>query len=227
MIDTAIAGRLSVCSRTDGSGRRSGDTASRVHHDAVLTYSVRGVRHAREMLELWAPIAEAAAYEVSTWGRVRRGEFEVASWPNKKGYHCVSLEVPGRTNPVIRYVHRLVLQAFRHQANQQLPFDLQGNHDDGVKANNALENLSWTTPSGNITHAWATGLMPRTRAKRSCCRFGHPVDQVYSQLDRSGNMRTWKRCGRCRRAAYRRARNRAASVRSLLDLCDSVDLVQP
>ena len=98
-------------------------------------------------LELWAAIAEAPPYEVSTWGRVRRGQFEVASWPNAKGYHLVSIELAtGR--PALRYVHRLVLTAFRG-TDFARPL---AHHDDAQKGNNVLENLAWATSSSNVLH---------------------------------------------------------------------------
>jgi hypothetical protein len=58
----------------------------------------------------------------------------------------VSLEVDGR--PVLRYVHRLVVLAFRGlDAGRRLV-----NHGDGVKGHNALGNLAWSTPSSNVLH---------------------------------------------------------------------------
>jgi HNH endonuclease len=86
---------------------------------------------------------------VSSCGRVRRGAFEVASWPNAKGYHLVSLELPGRDRPVLRYVHRLVLTAFRGRPAAHL----QGHHGDGAKGHNTLDNLAWVTPAGNVAFA--------------------------------------------------------------------------
>lgn len=154
------------------------------------------------MEEQWAAIGEAPGYEVSTCGRVRRGAFEVASWPNKRGYVCVNLEVHGR--PAVRYVHRLVLSAFDGPGT-----GLEANHLDGCKRNARVDNLEWTTPAENVRHAWATGLMPRTRARRLTCRFGHPRQQLYTQRDRSGTVRKYVRCARCRRAAYCRARAHA------------------
>src|SRR4051812_15682930 len=47
-------------------------------------------------LEFWAPVAEAPTYDISTCGRVRRGDQLIECWPNKKGYHLVSLEIAGR-----------------------------------------------------------------------------------------------------------------------------------
>ena len=51
-------------------------------------------------------------------------------------------------------MHRLVLIAFKGE-NKERPFC---NHIDGVKTNNALENLEWVTKSENNAHAYRTGL---------------------------------------------------------------------
>jgi hypothetical protein len=118
-------------------------------------------------LEFWTRVVEAPTSDVSTWGRVRQGDSLIESWPNNKGYHLVSLEIAGRNH--LRSVHRLVLMAFVGPGPGRL-----ANHDDGRKGNNRLRNLTWTTPSGNMQHAWATGLMPRTRVPRATCRYGHP-----------------------------------------------------
>jgi hypothetical protein len=145
-------------------------------------------------LEFWAPIAEAPTYDVSTWGRVRCGDQLIDSWPNKKGYRLVSLAIGGRD--YLRYVHRLVLMAFVGAGAGRL-----ANHGDGRKDNNCLGNLCWTTPSGNMQHAWATGLMPRTRAPRATCRYGHP--RIPTSHTDEGRAPRWH-CARCRRAAARR-----------------------
>lgn len=101
--------------------------------------------------EAWAAIADAPLYEVSSWGRVRRRNndddyFDVATWENHKGYVMVSIEIDGQ--PQLRYVHLLVLYAFAgiNRARRI------ANHLNGVKSDNALENLEWTTPSGNVIH---------------------------------------------------------------------------
>jgi hypothetical protein len=156
-------------------------------------------------LEFWAPIAEAPTYDVSTWGRVRCGDQLIDSWPNKKGYRLVSLEIGERD--YLRYVHRLVLMAFVGAGAGRL-----ANHGDGRKDNNRLHNLSWTTPSGNMQHAWATGLMPRTRARRATCRYGHARERTPHTSEEPA--RRWY-CARCRRAA---AHRRWAALAGLVPL---------
>lgn len=165
-------------------------------------------------LEYWAAIAEAPAFEVSTLGRVRKGDDAIGTWENRGGYVCVSLELTdGRS--VLRYVHRLILEAFDELPG---PTD-QANHGNGRKADNRLDNLEWTTAGGNVAHAWRTGLQPRTRRRRGTCRYGHPLTQKYTQRSR-GAMRSWFRCARCRRVLARQARDRALGFRSLLELLE-------
>jgi hypothetical protein len=146
--------------------------------------------------ERWAVVVDAPLYEVSTEGRVRRGAFDVATWENARGYLHVNLEGP-RAWPIVRAVHRLVLEAF----NPTTADDVEAHHRDGDKRNNQLVNLRWVTHAENVQHAWDSGLQPRARAKRDGCLYGHVRSQVY--VDKAGQRRV--RCARCRRAHYHRA----------------------
>ena len=56
----------------------------------------------------------------------------------------------GKTRKVLW--HRAVLSAFT------APSDMQVNHIDGNKNNNAVSNLEWCTQSDNMLHAEALGL---------------------------------------------------------------------
>lgn len=77
---------------------------------------------------------------------------ELKPFKNPKGYLLVRLG-PKDT----KQVHRLVANAFIHN-----PFPdkfTQVNHLDGNKSNNSCENLEWVDNSGNIRHAYETGLI--------------------------------------------------------------------
>jgi hypothetical protein len=64
-------------------------------------------------------------------------------------------------------VHRLVALAWLGEPSDAR---LQINHIDGVKTNNALENLEWVTASQNRKHAFAIGLQVVTDKQREAFR---------------------------------------------------------
>lgn len=58
----------------------------------------------------------------------------------------------------IHLVHRLVAETFLSKEHLKENEIAIINHIDGNKRNNRVENLEWTNYSGNITHAYASGL---------------------------------------------------------------------
>lgn len=53
-------------------------------------------------------------------------------------------------------VHKLIMETFVGKEPK-----LQVNHKNGIKTDNRLENLEWTTAQQNVDHAWGLGLVPR------------------------------------------------------------------
>lgn len=51
-------------------------------------------------------------------------------------------------------VHLLVMEAFNPKPKE----GLEVNHKDGNKENNSIDNLEWVTHSGNMKHAYVSGL---------------------------------------------------------------------
>lgn len=71
---------------------------------------------------------------------------------NSKGYYVVDLYQNGKGKRY--FVHRLIGDLFLEKQKGKNII----NHLDGNKLNNNYKNLKWTTYSGNIKHAYETGL---------------------------------------------------------------------
>lgn len=106
-------------------------------------------------------------YEVSNLGRVRSIDRTIVNAlgrtcffkskmikgrDNEDGYRYVGLALNGKTKTL--YVHRLVALAFIPNPENKP----EVNHCDGVKSNNHVDNLEWSTTHENIVHARVTGL---------------------------------------------------------------------
>jgi hypothetical protein len=109
--------------------------------------------------ENWVPIdGYLGRYAVSDQGNVMSMNYQKSGMPgllkfNKaRGYNTVELQ----TGPIKKRftVHRLVAAAFigTRPDGQHL------NHKDGVKTNNAINNLEYVTPSENQKHSFRLGL---------------------------------------------------------------------
>lgn len=71
---------------------------------------------------------------------------------DRRGYKKIRTQVNGKRINFI--VHREVCKSFIPNPENKPCV----NHKDGVKSNNRLENLEWTTNLENIQHAFSTGL---------------------------------------------------------------------
>lgn len=120
---------------------------------------------------MWKTIKDADGYEVNDLGIVRSKERQISQWNGfqniTRTYKSVELKfkyIRGYKNVSIVYndkkkktkqVHRLILETFNPIENMK---EMQVNHIDGNKANNALINLEWMTPKENVNHAIQNGL---------------------------------------------------------------------
>lgn len=75
-------------------------------------------------------------------------------YTDRYGYKKVRLQ-NGDGSKKVFSVHRLVLASFSPREDME---QLQVNHIDGDKTNNALSNLEWCTAKENVAHAFKTGL---------------------------------------------------------------------
>lgn len=162
-------------------------------------------------VETWRAIDGVAYYEVSNLGRIRSLERVVKSgrppgirvikptiiktYVNDKKRGYVGAAFYGK-----RYaVHRLVATAFigppptpKHVVN----------HLNRDTSDNRVENLEWTTQSGNIKYAFAMG----TKVSPTLGKFGkdHPASKpIVSRCMKTGEVKVWEGGGDAVRAGFR------------------------
>ena len=118
----------------------------------------------KEQTKEWKPVVGyEGLYEVSSDGDVRNAKTGRVLKPGrgKDGYLQLCLCHLGRSRTFS--IHRIVAIAFIKNPNGKE----QVNHKDGVKTNNNVKNLEWSTPSENLTHAWVNGYCENTRLSAS------------------------------------------------------------
>jgi hypothetical protein len=94
------------------------------------------------------------------WGGYLHKERILRTHKNQNGYYTVTFQVDNINKQFS--VHRLVLITF-------VPNPLNkpcGNHKDGVKTNNFVDNLEWVTYKENSVHSTKTGLQGKPRNMR-------------------------------------------------------------
>jgi len=109
------------------------------------------------MDEKWKIIEGFEKYEISTYGRVKGACGIRALADNGKGYKCLPLYI--NKKPKMKYVHRLVAEAFLPQETGKIFV----NHKDGNKSNNSVTNLEWCTKAENQKHAYDNCLIPKNK----------------------------------------------------------------
>ena len=119
-------------------------------------------------MEIWKDIeGYQGQYQVSNYGRVKSLArvlvYKDGRILNKKeiilkliiqntGYLKITLY--GKIKPYQEYIHRLVALAFIPNPENKP----QVNHDNGIKTDNHVSNLEWSTKSENCQHAVDSGL---------------------------------------------------------------------
>lgn len=80
-------------------------------------------------------------------GRILKQRFD------KDGYYQFNMYINGKETT--RKTHRVLALTFMEEGLEE---NLVVNHKDGNKKNNSLDNLEWTTVSGNTQHSYDMGL---------------------------------------------------------------------
>ena len=103
-------------------------------------------------------------YEASSCGMIRQLNGRWTYGRVKNGYCIIGVTDDGIHNE--RRVHRLIAETFLSDRKPGLNVV---NHLNGNKEDNRIVNLEWTDDSGNIKHAYETGLIQIT---------GRPISQI-------------------------------------------------
>lgn len=120
-------------------------------------------------------IEVSEAGDVKSHGKLVKGEIV------KAGYRRVHVSHEGKDYKF--FVHRLVAEVFIDNP-EKLPVV---NHKDGDKLNNSVENLEWTTYSGNLSHAYRTGLRSCDGERNNMSKLTlHQVSEIRSLYEKRG-----------------------------------------
>lgn len=94
--------------------------------------------------EIWKVIPDYPEHQISNFGRIKnKYNYLIKGSPCRNGYIQVELKTGEK-----RMVHRLVLSTFNPIENQE---KLTVDHLNGIRNDNRLENLQWSSREDNIS----------------------------------------------------------------------------
>ena len=108
--------------------------------------------------EIWKDIIGYENYKISSFGRIFNKKTNKYKKPTLyKHYYTIMLSIKNIKKTFL--VHRLVAQTFIDN-----PYNKKFvNHENGLKIDNKVSNLSWVTSIENSKHAYDTGLNKKQR----------------------------------------------------------------
>lgn len=175
-------------------------------------------------MEEWRDIKDYPLYKISNLGRVKRLSYEreiyrpdtgwylichkekiLKPYKNKHGY--TSAKIYNGSGYSNRLTHRLVAEAFIDNPLNKPTV----NHIDGIKDNNKLNNLEWSTDKEQSEHANLYKLVPDKIRMKKVLAYddkGHFIEEFQSMKDAERvfdilQVRISEMCRGLRKSAYR------------------------
>lgn len=110
-------------------------------------------------MEKWLNIHGFTCYQVSDLGRIKSTKFNKSRIlkPHKRRHGYLAVELNGRAYSI----HRLVATAFLMNPDNKTDV----NHKNGVKYDNCVDNLEWTTHAENMKHSFKIGCQNNVGSK--------------------------------------------------------------
>lgn len=134
-------------------------------------------------MEEWKELIENPNYSISDLGNLRNNRTNKILKPNiDSDDYCMALINVNGIRKAFKY-HRLVMKYFKGES------DLDVNHIDTNKRNNAKSNLEYTTKSGNMKHAVKHGLCINSSQKgenHNTSKFNFNTIQEIRELYKTG-----------------------------------------